>query len=208
MWDHYQGRAAARYDRIWGDFTRRMLRPMIPLALSSLPEQANVLDAGCGTGVLLAQLAVRRPDLRLLGTDASSTMLAQAAQRLGDNARLAAWDLDQPPPHVVTAAAPFDLITCTNVLHYVAAPFQTVCMLARLLAPGGRLIVSDFIRHGWWWTLFERALRLADRRHRRTLTARDLVQLVTLAGLRVVRVQPISAGGPWRGVLVAGCSIV
>jgi SAM-dependent methyltransferase len=204
MWNPYEGQSAAHYDRIWREFTHRMLEPTIRQAQSSLPEHAQILDVGCGTGVLLAALGHHQPDLRLLGTDASPAMLAQAAHRLGHTAQLVVWHLDQPPPPAVLEAAPFALITCTNVLHYLHEPTRTVQLLASLLAPDGRLIIVDFVWHGWWWPIFEGILHLVDRHHRRTLRKSRLIHLLTLAGLQIDQVQSIAAGGLWRGVLVLG----
>ena len=205
MRDHYHGHAAARYDHRWGDFTRHMLFPIRTLVLDHAPTSASVLDVGCGTGVLLTWLAQAHSDLQLWGTDESPAMLAQAAQRLGDQAHLLRWDLDQPPPPVLVAAAPFAHIICTNVLHYVANPMQVIAQLGRWLAPGGTVYLADFIQHGWWWPLFEGLLHLTDRGHRQTLTAEAIVDMVRMTPLTVISTQRINAGGPWRGVMVVGC---
>ena len=204
MRDHYQGRAATRYDRVWRAFTTRMLTPVVALAVPHLAAGKRMLDAGCGTGVLLDLLRAQQPDLVAMGADSSAAVLTQAHSRLGDRVPLLPWDLDQPPPAAIMAAAPFDLITCTNVAHYLTAPAATLRALTALLAPSGMLILSDFVRHGWWWSLFEPVLLLADRQHRHTLSPGELTQLMTQAGLAVTAQQEVAAGGPWRGCVVVG----
>ncbi len=204
MRQQYQGRAASRYDRRWRVFTGAMLAPAAERAHPLLCAGGRVLDAGCGTGVLLALLSTATRECALWGADASPDMLAQAARRLGDCAHLALWNLDSAPPAAISDAGPFDLVTCTNVAHYLASPQCAMNRLADLVAPGGTLIACDFVRHGWWWPAFEPLVRLADRDHRRTLARSDLARLVIGAGLAVVATRDIAAGGPWRGELVVG----
>ena len=204
MRDHYHGRAAMRYDAVWRTFSAHMLAPVIPLALASLSDQALVLDVGCGTGFLLAALRGHRPDLRLWGTDSSADMLAQAHARLGEHAHLLPWDVEQPTPLALRNAAPFDLITCTNVIHYLHAPTRTIQQLAQMLRPDGRLLLADFTVHGWWWPLFEGVLHLADGQHRQTLTPLALAQTLHDAGLSLHTTQSVTAGMLWRGTVVEG----
>jgi 2-polyprenyl-3-methyl-5-hydroxy-6-metoxy-1,4-benzoquinol methylase len=181
-----------------------MLAPVIPLALASLPDQAHLLDAGCGTGILLDRLHAQRGDLRLWGTDGSQAMLEQAHARLGDRAHLMTWELDESAPQAIRAAAPFDVITCTNVLHYLRVPARTITAFVHLLRPGGRLILADFTVTGRWWWVLEGILRLADRQHWQTLTPDEIGHFVIAAGLQVRTTRAIAAGFPWRGVVVEG----
>lgn len=204
---HYQGRLAQRYDQQWATYTNAMLAPVLALASQGLQPGMQVLDAGCGTGWLLQQLAMRQVGLQLSGTDASTAMIAQARVKLGDSARLFVLNLDDSLPETLRRAGPFDLILCTNVAHYLRDPARTLRNLAGCLAPGGRMLVSDFTRHGWWWPAFEAALRLADAQQRRTLAAAELTEAVRAAGLHITATQPITAGIPWRGTLVAGTTI-
>ncbi len=201
---HYQGRLAQRYDQQWAAFTATMLAPVLALASEGLQAGMPVLDAGCGTGWLLQQLAARQAGLHLNGTDASTAMIAQARAKLGDRARLFVLNLNDPLPSDLRHAGPFDLILCTNVAHYLRDPVRSLRDLAGCLAPGGRMIVADFTRHGWWWPAYDVALHLADAQHHRTLTATELAEVVRAAGLRITATQPIPAGFPWRGTLVAG----
>ncbi|MBA3825410.1 MAG: class I SAM-dependent methyltransferase, partial [Ktedonobacterales bacterium] len=132
----------------------------------------------------------------------STAMLAQAAQRVGDQAQLMTWNLNDPPPAALVTLAPLDIILCTNVLHYVTNPQHAMKYFAQLLTPGGTVLVSDYIRHGWWWPLFEGIIHLADQAHHRTLTASAIERITTQAALTVTKTLTISAGGPWHGVLV------
>lgn len=197
----YQGAAARRYDQRWRAFTARTQAPIIAAVTPRLRSGLRVFDAGCGTGTLLAALLTQQPALIAAGADGSLAMIAQARGRLGDHARLIELDLDDPFPADL-AAQQFDLITCANVLHYLRKPGVTLQRLADLLTPGGLLIAEDFTRHGWWWPVFERLLRLADAQHQRTLAPAELAQLVAGAGLQHGDIVEVDAGGPWRATTV------
>ncbi len=105
-----------------------------------------MLDVGTGTGRLLEILAPRIG--AGLGVDASRAMLALARVRLADAAfshcqfRLA--DMCALP----LGDACFDLVVLQMVLHYAEAPALVVAEAARVLAPGGRLVVVDLAPHG------------------------------------------------------------
>lgn len=94
----------------------------------------SVLDLGCAEGVFLDFLRDRgHPSDRLLGADISEQMVAATIVR-GHRA-IAAAELDE-------VADAFDLITLWDVLEHVPDPGQTVLMVSRLLAPGGRVLVQ------------------------------------------------------------------
>ena len=105
-----------------------------PWILRNLPDRRErALDVGCGRGVLLAELAVRFDAVH--GTDVDAPMREAARQRCAglpnvvvDDAQLAELD------------GLYDLITMVAVLHHLDAA-ESLRQAARLLAPGGRLLV-------------------------------------------------------------------
>ena len=106
----------------------------------------RLLDIGTGTGRVLELLA---PHFRqALGVDASKAMLALARARLAQPGlahcavRLA--DMYRLP----LADASFDTAVLQMVLHYAEDPSGAVAEAARVLRPGGRLIVIDLAPHG------------------------------------------------------------
>ena len=109
-------------------------------------EAGRLLDIGTGTGRVLELLA---PRIRHgLGVDASKAMLALARSRLAQPGlahcavRLA--DMYRLP----LADASFDTAVLQMVLHYAEDPAGAVTEAARVLRPGGRLIVIDLAAHG------------------------------------------------------------
>ena len=109
------------------------------------PAPGRLLDIGTGTGQLLALLAPRLE--RGLGVDASRAMLALARSRLAkpELAHCAVRQADMyrlPLPN-----GGFDTAVLQMVLHYAEDPAAAVTEAARVLRPGGRLLVVDLLHH-------------------------------------------------------------
>ncbi|MCX7933339.1 MAG: class I SAM-dependent methyltransferase, partial [Rhodovarius sp.] len=107
----------------------------------SLPPAPRVLDAGCGYGATMLDLA---PELggEWLGITLSAVQVrrgqAEAAARgLTGRVRLQLGSYDDPPP------GPFDWIYAIESLIHSPDPAATLRALARVLAPGGVLTVVD-----------------------------------------------------------------
>ncbi|WP_067521121.1 class I SAM-dependent methyltransferase [Nocardia uniformis] len=97
----------------------------------------RILDAGCGSGPLFAELRDR--GAVVTGIDASAGMLELARRRLGADADLRIADLANPLPFPDNT---FDDVTASLVLHYLRDWGPTLTELRRVLKPGGRLIAS------------------------------------------------------------------
>ncbi|WP_309085262.1 metalloregulator ArsR/SmtB family transcription factor [Chelativorans sp.] len=124
----------------------------------------SMVDLGTGTGRLLELFSPLYR--RGVGVDLSREMLAVARanlERAGvTNAQVRLGDIYAPP----VERDAFDLVTIHQVLHYLEDPAGAVREAARLLRPGGRLIIVDFAPHGHEFLREEHAhLRLgfADR---------------------------------------------
>ncbi|APU15133.1 methyltransferase family protein [Actinoalloteichus sp. GBA129-24] len=110
-----------------------------PAALALAGEVAGrrILDAGCGSGPLFAEL--RERGAVVSGFDGSPGMLEQARRRLGADADLRVADLAGPLPYADDA---FDDVMASFVLHYLRDWGPTLTELRRVLRPGGRIIAS------------------------------------------------------------------
>ena len=122
-------------------------------ALREVPERLEraprVLDVACGMGLLLKELLTQLPGIDAYGVDMSGDMLAQARLALKDRPHVHLERVQIGPGETAElpyASETFDLITCTNVLHDLPEPVATLSGLHRLLAPGGQLVVEDFVR--------------------------------------------------------------
>jgi ubiquinone/menaquinone biosynthesis C-methylase UbiE/DNA-binding transcriptional ArsR family regulator len=104
---------------------------------------ATLGDLGCGTGQVSAALA---PFVaRVIGVDSSSAMLQAARRRLREhaNVELRRGDLEALP----IDDSRLDAATVMLVLHHVPEPGRALADVARVLKPGGRLIVVDMLPH-------------------------------------------------------------
>ncbi|MEO8372078.1 MAG: class I SAM-dependent methyltransferase [Candidatus Solibacter sp.] len=91
------------------------------------------IDVGCGTGRWTARLGA-------IGVDASEAMVARAAEKRGLRGRLAVADAGALP----VASGVADLVLCALTLGHLADPAPALREFARVLAPDGTLVLSDF----------------------------------------------------------------
>jgi trans-aconitate 2-methyltransferase len=105
--------------------------------LEGIPQDATVLDVGCGTGRVTESLVALVPRGRVLAIDASEEMVALARARLGNRADV--WCQDVLDLDVAELA---DAIVSTAALHWVTDHDRLWARLARVLRPGGILEVQ------------------------------------------------------------------
>jgi SAM-dependent methyltransferase len=102
----------------------------------------RAIDIGCGTGRWATRLGA-------IGVDPSIEMLSVAHRKPGMAGRLVAGDAASIP----LASSAADLVLCTLTLGHVADWSRAMRELARVVAPGGTLILTDFhpdaAAHGW-----------------------------------------------------------
>jgi SAM-dependent methyltransferase len=111
-----------------------------PAMLAALPpvEGRDVLDAGCGPGFYADWLATR--GARVTAVDVSERMAAIARARLGDRARVHACDMADLD--AIVAPASLDLVVSSLAVHYVHDLVPLFDAWARVLRPGGRVVLS------------------------------------------------------------------
>lgn len=125
--------------------------PAYLAALSVLmPRRARAIDAGTGDGRLLDALAPLFDEV--IALDREPARLARAERRVAaagyPNVRLVQADLhDAADTERLRAFGPADAVLASRVLHHAPRPGETIAHLARLLAPGGALVVLDYVAH-------------------------------------------------------------
>ena len=142
----------------------------------------RLLDVGCGDGVLAASLS--RVGADVTGLDSDPRMLRAAQERQGSEVlsiRFMRGDVNALP----FADRSFDVVTAIAVLCFVPDARSAMAEMARVLKPGGRLVVGE-LGHYSMWAASRRIkgwLGSAIWRAARFRSARDLRGLVEQAGL-------------------------
>jgi ubiquinone/menaquinone biosynthesis C-methylase UbiE len=188
-------RWATSYDRHW--MQRIIFNPIQRAVLEVAEEQVGrpgaILDVGCGTGKLLKSARSRFPDARLVGVDAAEEMVkyAQATSPAGTIEFRQAMAEELPFPN-----GSFDLVFSTMTFHHWQDQARGAAEVARVLTPGGRWLLADFVASGFMKPL--RALlkihQFPDRAH--------LQAMLADAGVKVVKEQRVSRLGGQVAVIV------
>ena len=140
---HHFGDGQA-YDRHAGRVFGGMYRHVAEDVEVAAPPGGAILDAGCGTGQLAAEIAGRRPDLRVHGVDLEPGMVDAATRRaesenLTGRAEFTVADLANlglPDDSV-------DLIVSTASLHHWTDTDAVIASLDRVLRPDGQIWIYD-----------------------------------------------------------------
>lgn len=106
------------------------------------PAVGRLLDIGTGTGRMLELLAAEATTA--VGVDRSPEMLRVARSKLADRpVEVRQADMRSLP----FEAGGFDTVTLHHVLHFADSPSQVLGEAARMVAPGGKLILADYGPH-------------------------------------------------------------
>jgi ArsR family transcriptional regulator len=164
-------------DSVAGDMERHYSpgRTWEALARSVLPlfETGDVLDIASGDGVLAELLAPHAH--RYVCIDASRRVVSAASERLRRYRNVEVREADM---HALPFdPGSFDLVVLMHALTYAAKPAQAVAEAARVLRPGGRLLLSSLNRHE------HRAVVEAYGHANLGFTDKDLRKFVEKAGL-------------------------
>jgi SAM-dependent methyltransferase len=122
------------------------------LACRSISAGDRVLDLGCGPASLLASIAARNPQSSFVGIDASPKMIAAGHALLRETGlRNVALRVDDMTLLSTVAPGSADVVLSSMALHHLAdtrALRHCFAAIERVMAPGARLVISDFGRLG------------------------------------------------------------
>jgi ubiquinone/menaquinone biosynthesis C-methylase UbiE len=110
--------------------------------LPHLPQDARVLDVGCGGGKFTKYIADQRPDLHIVGIDLSDPQLARASKLLrgyGDRVRFELGDATQ----LKFPNASFDGVLSYGSIKHWTSQDAGLAECLRVLKPGGPLLVTE-----------------------------------------------------------------
>lgn len=141
--DYQRIRAETRLEgwRARARFHQRWTGTPFAATEAATPRSGDILDVGCGFGVLSAWMRLRSPARRVWGVDADGRKIARARRWYGhlDGLTFVEGDLSDVPLPVADAAVIHD------VLHHLRPSLQ-VALLQRLrarLKPGGVLVIKE-----------------------------------------------------------------
>ncbi|MBV9713842.1 MAG: methyltransferase domain-containing protein [Solirubrobacterales bacterium] len=125
---------AATYDRISDPQFAWALEQLDRLELKG---DEVVLDAGCGSGRVTAELVDRVPRGRVYAVDAAPSMVEHAQARLGSRATVSCQDLVE-----LSLPEPVDAVFSNATFHWISDHDRLFAALQRALRPGGRLVAQ------------------------------------------------------------------
>ncbi|MDE2182015.1 MAG: metalloregulator ArsR/SmtB family transcription factor [Alphaproteobacteria bacterium] len=148
---------------------------------------SHLLDAGTGTGRMLEVLAAHAK--RAVGVDVSPEMLAIARDRLMRE-NLAHCQVRLADTYRLPfSAGAFDAVIFHQVLHYLDDPGAAVAEAARVMRPGGKLLIADFAQH-------DLEFLRQDFAHRRLgFSDREVQGWLQVAGLKALSSEAIAPPG-------------
>lgn len=147
-----------------------------------------VLDIGCGDGALTVSLA-ERGAAAVTGIDASAAMINAARQRAAKYPAVS-FEVGKAE-HLPFPSGQFDVVTAITILCFVENARPVFEEIARVLRPGGRVVIGELGKWSTWAAARRLRAWLGSRLWRRGYfrTAGELRALVVMTGLRVVTVR-------------------
>lgn len=106
-----------------------------------LADAQDILDVGCGPGIIAAEIARRKPEAHIVGLD-SSAQRAQVAEQYLDSVPNGEFRLGLAQ-HIPAADDSFDFVYCRFMLEYLPDPQAAVAEMARVCRPGGTVVLQD-----------------------------------------------------------------
>lgn len=182
-----------------GEF--KPLHDLNPLRLEFVATRAplegkDVLDVGCGGGILSEAMA--RRSARVLGIDLAQAALEVAELHALDAGVSVEYRLESAEELARGAPASFDIITCMEMLEHVPEPEHVIDALARIVRPGGHVFISTINRTPKAFMLAivgaEYVLRMLPRgthEYQRFIRPSELAEWSRAAGLELVSIASI-----------------
>lgn len=169
--------------------------------LKGLPANASILEVGCGDGSFTRHLA--QYSSRVTALDISAAQIERNV-RAHPEIKFLQHDVARPLPF---AQDTFDVIWCSEVLEHLFDPGFALREMQRVLAPGGRLLVT-VPYHGVFKdvliALFKWDEHFAPGNpHIRFFTRRTLSQLAASAGFAEIKTTTCGMNKPVRDLFVA-----
>ena len=160
-----------------------------------VPSGGLVAEVGVGTGSLLPSLAAKGD--QVLGFDHSPAMIKLARTMVEEKQLGAKVDVRLAEmSHLPCADGSVHALVMNQVLHHAEQPVEVLKEIARVLEPGGSLVVADLTRHGHDWA----RERLADQWL--GFNQEELEKWLNDAGLSMIARQEVGVHSDQQSVLL------
>jgi ubiquinone/menaquinone biosynthesis C-methylase UbiE len=170
-----------------GQITNRLEQQLLFELMGSVANK-TLLDVGCGDGALASELA--RHGAIVTGLDADPAMIA-AAQKRSDIEAAQLLLIEGQAETLPLHSGAFDYTLAVTTLCFVQDAGGAIAEMARVLKPGGRLVIGELGRWSFWAA--HRRVRgwLGDPTWRAAMfrTTMELRALVEAAGLNVIEIR-------------------
>ena len=188
-WAHIEDERVQRYEAmfVWHEGQRTLLEP------AELKPGHRVLDIGSGPGFFAGGLAdIVGTSGSVAGVDINARFVADANERHRESANIEFAHVQDH--HLPFADASFDRVICKNVLEYVPDVGASLAEVARVLKPGGLVLVIDsdwgfVIVQPWAKTTVDRFFAAASQAFKEPYIGRRGAGYLSAAGLQDVTVK-------------------
>jgi len=171
--DAYREMAGTEARHWWFTGRRAILSSVIRRL--GLPDEARILEIGCGTGGNLEMLSAFG---RVSALESNQTALAIASHNTAGRFDIRAG---RCPRDIPFARQGFDLVCLFDVLEHIEEDVATLEAVGTLLARGGQAVVT-VPAYRWLWSSHDEFLH-----HKRRYSAAELRAKISAAGLRIAK---------------------
>jgi ubiquinone/menaquinone biosynthesis C-methylase UbiE len=190
-------RQAESYAKLTSTGKSPLLAPLLETLRPT--EEDRLLDVGCGPGRMTLMLAPLVKEA--VGIDLTPQMLDQArAAQATQGITNVRWQQGDALPLPFDDGA-FSIVITQATLHHFADPAAVLAEMARVCAPGGRILVNDMTFDPTKAKAFDHMERLRDPSHLRVLSSDELRGLGRAAGLEELTFRQSATPMPLEAVL-------
>ena len=187
-------RQARVYDRLFKNYLDGTLSTA--LDLMELKGHERILDVACGTGELERKIFEVYPKQIVEGIDISEEMLRLARIKLLQFPQLNLVCGDSR--HLPFPNNRFDIVVSCSAFHYMREPQKVLAEAARVLKPGGKLIIIDWCYDFLFGKIYHRFRRIFFPSHYRVYGLAELQDMMRTAGLTPTTHDTFSVQFTWR----------